>query len=498
MNTSHSATMPRFPTGIEGLDSILRGGLLVGGVYIVQGIPGAGKTILANEICYRHVGSGGRAIYVTLLAESHSRMLQHLSSLSFFDESVVPERLYYVSAFRMLEDEGLKGLLGLLRREIRAQRSSLLILDGLVAAEESAPSSREFKKFIHELQSHAVANECTILLLTSGDDDMVRAEHTMVDGLIELGDQEFDLRTHRTLTVRKFRGSGFLRGKHSFRITSDGIKLFPRLEAALEQPSREDKGQGPKIPIGSPSLDRMLYGGLCGGSVTGLVGPTGAGKTMLSLQFLAQSSAKEPGLMVGFYESPSRLRLKANSIGHSLDRHLDKGHVDIIWLPQGEILLDEIGHRILQAVRKRNVKRLAIDGLGGIIASITYQERIGRYMACLMNELRVMGVTALLTIESSDIVGPALKVPVVGISALVENLIFLRFVERDATLSRLISVTKMRNGDYDQYVRELIIGNNGIEVGEPLFGLEGSMTGIGRRPAVVVSKKSSARRAKKK
>jgi circadian clock protein KaiC len=490
--------MVRFPTGVEGLDAILRGGLLVGGVYIVQGIPGAGKTILANEICYRHVAGGGRAIYVTLLAESHSRMLQHLSSMSFFDESVVPEKLYYVSAFRTLEDEGLKGLLALLRREIRAQRSSLLILDGLVAAEESAPTSRDFKKFIHELQSHAVANDCTILLLTSGADEMVRAEHTMVDGLIELGDQHFDLRTHRTLSVRKFRGSGFLRGKHSFRITSEGIKLFPRLEAAFEWPSRSDAAHGPKIGVGSPSLDRMLFGGLCGSSVTGLVGPTGAGKTMVCLQFLAQASAREPGLFMGFYEPPSRLISKAKSIGQDLQTPIKKGTVEILWQPQGENLLDELGHRLLQAVQTRGVKRLAIDGLGGILASITYPERISRYMACLMNELRALGVTTLFTMESNEIVGPTLRVPVNGISALIENLIFLRFVERDATLSRLISITKMRNGDYDQYVREFSIDNKGVAVGEPLFGLEGSMTGIGRRPNVVASKRASARRAKKK
>lgn len=490
--------MVRFPTGVEGLDAILRGGLLVGGVYIVQGIPGAGKTILANEICYRHVAGGGRAIYVTLLAESHSRMLQHLSSMSFFDEAVVPEKLYYISAFRTLEDEGLKGLLALLRREIRAQRSSLLILDGLVAAEESAPTSRDFKKFIHELQSHAVANDCTILLLTSGGDEMVRAEHTMVDGLIELGDQHFDLRTHRTLSVRKFRGSGFLRGKHSFRITSEGIKLFPRLEAALERPSRPDAIHGPKISVGSPSLDRMLFGGLCGSSVTGLVGPTGAGKTMLCLQFLAQASAREPGLFMGFYEPPSRLISKAKSIGQDLETRVKKGAVEILWQPQGENLLDELGHRLVQAVQARGVKRLVIDGLGGILASITYPERISRYMACLMNELRALGVTTLFTMESNEIVGPTLRVPVNGISALIENLIFLRFVERDATLSRLISITKMRNGDYDQYVREFSIGNEGVVVGEPLFGLEGAMTGIGRRPNVVAPKRASARRAKKK
>lgn len=472
-----SNALERFPTGIEGLDIITHGGLLTSGVYIIQGIPGSGKTILANQVCFRHVAGGGRAVYVTLLAESHTRMLQHLRPMSFFDESVIPEKLFYVSAFRTLEDEGLKGLIGLLRREMRAQHVSLLVLDGLVAAEESAPTPRDFKKFIHELQSHAVANGCTVLLLTSGAGNMVSAEHTMVDGLIELGDEQYDARNQRTLQVRKFRGSGSLRGKHTFRITPQGIQLFPRIEAWLEKPSVADGRHGPKTPSGSASIDAMLDGGICTSSVTALVGPTGAGKTMFAMQFLAQSSKREPGLMFNFYETPARLIEKSRSVGHDIQALVDKGELAILWHSQGEHLLDELGHRLLKAVISRGVKRLAIDGLSALVECAPNQERVGRFMSCLMNELRVRGVATLLTVESAEIVGPAVRMPVASMSAIVENLIFLRFVERNATLSRLISVTKMRNSDYDQHVRELFITNRGLKVGEPLYGFEGTITG---------------------
>ena len=81
----------------------------------MQGQPGSGKTLLANQLCYHHAAKGGHSVYVTLLAESHARMLQHLRSMSFFDESAIPERLSYISAFHELESEGLKGLMGVLR-----------------------------------------------------------------------------------------------------------------------------------------------------------------------------------------------------------------------------------------------------------------------------------------------------------------------------------------------------------------------------------------------
>jgi circadian clock protein KaiC len=404
--------------------------------------------------------------------------------MEFFDESVIPDKLFYVSAFRTLEDEGLKGLLALLRREMRAQKVSLLVLDGLVAAEESAPTPRDFKKFIHELQSHAVANGCTVLLLTSGAGEMVSAEHTMVDGLIELGDEQYQMRNQRTLQVRKFRGSSSLRGKHAFRITPQGIRLYPRVEAWLDRPTVQDVGHGPKITSGSASIDAMLHGGLCSSSVAAIVGPTGAGKTLFSLEFLAQSSKREPGLMFSFYETPARLVEKSRRVGNDITPLLHAGHLQLLWHSQGEHLLDELGHELLDAVAARGVKRLVIDGLTGILESVTDRDRIGRFMACLMNELRARGIATLLTVESTDIVGANVRMPVSGMSAIVENLIFLRFVEHDATLSRLISITKMRNSDYDEHVRGLFITDKGLEVGEPLYGFDGTITGVARKRSV--------------
>lgn len=96
----------RCPTGVPGLDRILEGGLLVSRVYIVQGPPGAGKTILANQMCFHHASTGEHAVYVTLLAESHSRMFANLRRMSFFDESAIPDRVYYIGGYSTLCEKG--------------------------------------------------------------------------------------------------------------------------------------------------------------------------------------------------------------------------------------------------------------------------------------------------------------------------------------------------------------------------------------------------------
>ena len=75
----------RFPTFVPGLDVILSGGFLRGGLFIVQGPPGVGKTTLANEIVFNRAKEGSRTLYVTMMGENHGRMMAHLHSMRFFD-----------------------------------------------------------------------------------------------------------------------------------------------------------------------------------------------------------------------------------------------------------------------------------------------------------------------------------------------------------------------------------------------------------------------------
>jgi circadian clock protein KaiC len=401
MNTPSSpASLERLSSGIPGLDVVLGGGFFRSGVYIVHGLPGSGKTIFANQLCYRHVAAGGRAVYVTLLAESHARMLQHIRALSFFDEKAIPDELSYISAFHDLEADGLKGLMAVLRREMRARNASVLVLDGLVAAAEAAQTDRELKKFIHEVQTSAVFHGCTVFLLTSGSPQRINAEHTMVDGLIELEDRLFEARSERSIQVRKFRGAGSLRGKHPFRISDDGLVVFPRIEAVFKVPP-EPAAPGGVASTGVPSLDALIgAGGFPAHSATVVVGSSGTGKTTLGLHFLSRCTPQEPGLMFGFFETPHRLRAKARAFGFDFEALEAGGALALMWHSQGEHVLDELAHRLLAEVSARGARRVLIDGLSGFFESAVYPERITRFFSCLTNELRRLGVTVMMTMET--------------------------------------------------------------------------------------------------
>ena len=483
-DASEDGEIARLPSLVPGLDAVLCGGFLQGGLYMVQGPPGMGKTVLSNQIIYSRAAQGDRALFITVLGESHGRMMAHLRPMRFFDPARIPEQIAYISAYQALEDEGLKGLATLIRREVQARGATLLVLDGMSAIEAKASTGFEMRRFTHELQTLASATACTMFLLTTASGVTSAPGNTMVDGFMELRQHRDGVRNERRVLVHKLRGSVFLEGEHAYRITRDGVTVFPRLEALLATPTRHDPPPRTRVSSGVASFDAlMLGGGLPAGSLMAVVGPTGSGKTTLALQFLSGSSAAEPGLWFGCFEPPERLRLKAETMGFDLAGAESRGGVEMLWRPVGEHILDELAHHLLDAVRRRGVKRLVIDGLASFEQAALESERIVRFWSALANELRALGVTALHTLELPQLVGPEIRVPAGGLSALSEVIVVLRYVELRSRLFRLISLFKVRDGAFDPTIREFAINNAGIAVGKPFEGVEAVLSGSAREVA---------------
>ncbi|NML17135.1 ATPase domain-containing protein [Azohydromonas caseinilytica] len=469
-----AAGLPRVPTGIAGLDEVTGGGFLQSGVYIVQGAPGAGKTILANQICFSHAAAGERVVYVTMLAESHARLMQHMSAFSFFDESLVPEPVYYVSAFNALRDGGLPAVVNLLRGEMRTHQARLLVLDGLVIAAHAAVSEESLKLFISDIQAHSTLTGCTTLLLVSDDADRpVSPEQTMVDGIVLLRERSAGPRRERTLDVVKFRGSNTLRGTHAFRIGAGGIAVYPRLESARrESPAGAIQPRG--LSTGIAGLDRMFdIGGYPQGSVTAVSGYSGSGKTSVGLHFLARASAQEPGLYFGFYESPEFLLQISRMQGIDLQPLVDAGVLHFAWQPFGENLLDELAASLLEAIRRTGARRVVIDGLGGFAAATAYDARDGSFLASLANELRRSGATSLITVEETDPQRATLPVSTPTMSALCDNIIKLG-VQVGRSVRRSAWIGKVRNSRCDLRVRDMVLTARGLEAVD--IGAGGSAT----------------------
>lgn len=466
-STQNTYKPERITTGVEGLDTLTNGGLIKGGVYLFMGPPGSGKTILGNQICFHHVNNeNGVVVYVTLLAESHSRMMGNLRGIDYFNDDLVAKSIHYVSGYGALEKEGLKGLLLLIATMVREKKATLLMIDGITTIGDMDESKLAFRKFTHELNTYIANSGCTAFLSSSLEGHHSNPEHTMVDGIIALHNNNFDLKTLRQIEVRKFRGSDHLKGKHYFNLTEHGIKIYPRLESLPHGPIAAPIAKV-RVTMGIEGLDNMLYGGIFNSSITTVIGAAGTGKTILALQFVSKGAEDgDKGLFFGMYESPAELLDKADSLNINLREQVKNKSVEIVWASALESKIDELGDMLLTAAMRTKAKRIVVDGLDAFRYSTEYAERLPSFMVALASRLKVLGATVLF-VEETSLFSQQKERQIAELSALNENLIYFQHLVVKGKLERSISILKIRNSIYDCTVREMIIDKDGIKVIAP-------------------------------
>lgn len=194
------------------------------------------------------------------------------------------------------------------------------------------------------------------------------------------------------------------------------------------------------------------------------------------------------------YERRPRARTithRYNRPGHDPER---RGDVEVLWRPQGEHVLDDLGHQIVDAVHRRGVKRLFIDGFSGLAESAVHPERMTRYISVLANQLRALNATTIMTMETPDILGASHRLPAKGMSSLLEGLLVMRYAEVDGQMRRVLSVTKLRDSDFDPFLHEFKISSRGIEIGGTFSGIEALLSGYGREPKAVPETERRQRR----
>lgn len=461
---------------MPGLDVVLAGGLLARRTYVFKGSTGAGKTVLAAQLCFQRARRGAHCAYVTLLAESNALLIENLSSLEFFDPSLVSKDVMFVSGLQAFETGGLQGLVAFVRATVQQLHAELVILDGIAGLCGHADSPLEIRRFMRDLAVSCSLLGCTAVstMLCDGVPTANSAQaESVADGIIELTRLSSGMRSTRTLEVMKFRGSHDLPGKHVFEITSAGVVLHPRMEVRLRHPRIGDVPRHRKA-FGVEELDAMLRGGIVGPSTTILAGPPGSGKTLLGMQFLAEGATRgEPGLHIGFYESPQRLVVKADAVGIPASVMAQRGLLELHWQSALDDPIDALGERVLEAVLQRGVQRLFIDGLDGFELAAVVPERLTRFFVAFASELRSRNVTTLVS-EETDVRGDSRPRAPRGLAGVFENVLLIRTVELRGQQHRLLSIVKMRESDYDRTLRELTITPRGIRLAAAWHGEEGN------------------------
>jgi circadian clock protein KaiC len=281
------------------------------------------------------------------------------------------------------------------------------------------------------------------------------------DAIIQLARQPLGTRDERYLRVLKLRGSAYREGQHAFRITDDGIQLFPRLVsprvAATYTPQTD------RTSLGVAGLDTMLDGGVWAGTTTLLVGPAGSGKTTVAMHFALEGIArKERTLYVNFQENPAQLARAFSNLGADLDA-VKKGGLEFMYASPVELQIDSIVVGIFERIKGGTIRRVVIDAVGDLATAASDPQRLHDYLYSLVQHFAVNGVTSLLTFESGISMQGNFDLHEQRFSYMSDNVLTIALGGEERT-RRTIRVIKTRNSAHDPVVRQLDISSAGAHI----------------------------------
>lgn len=448
----------RISSGMQRLDTILGGGLPRNAINLLIGVPGSGKTILAQQCAYANATEDRPALYFSTVSEPLEKMLRFGQSLSFFDVSAVGKRVIYEDLGSVLGDGGLDGVLDRIRTCIRERQPSMIVIDSFKGL-RSYGGEGEYRRFLHELTGIASAFPVTSLWIGEYEptDIAVAPEFAVADAILALGSTPEGVRSTRTLEVLKLRGGNHLSGKHAYRISRDGVAAFPRLaDPSIDEPYVLGEH---RRSSGVRALDDMLADGYWANTSTLVVGPTGAGKTLMGLHFIFGGADQgERGVIATLQENPSQLDRICRSFGWSLDND----NVTLMYRSPVDVYIDQWVYELLDTVESVGATRVMVDSLADLRSSSVDDQRFREYVYSLLHRCSRTGVSVMLSHEIPELYGTT-TLTEFGASHLADNVVLVQYNMRDdGAIGRSLTVLKTRASSHDPRVREFSITSQGI------------------------------------
>jgi KaiC/GvpD/RAD55 family RecA-like ATPase len=230
----------------------------------------------------------------------------------------------------------------------------------------------------------------------------------------------------------------------------------------------------PRVSTGVQGLDEMLGGGVPEQGIILLCGGPGAGKTIMSMQYMMNAVKNgEPTLYVSLEEPMEAKAQNALAFGWDIRDAMKKGLVevmDVYMVPQSQGYVDPydrmrgkiqttIEDEIDRIASKMEAKHIIIDPLTSILV---HEQRSGkkRYIiGQIFDTIRKLGCSALITSEGlpseSDFYMEEFLAD--GVVLLVKDII-------DYKLIKTLRIDKMRGIDFDDQPRRYVVSGKGFQV----------------------------------
>ncbi len=470
------------PTGIQGLDDVLGGGLTQNRIYLVMGDPGVGKTTVGLHFLLEGARRGEKVLYIALsetreeieaVAESHGWTLEGIDIFEYSAANKLDDSdettLFHPSEVEL--GEATQKMMEAVER-VKPQR---VVIDSLAEVRLLAQNPLRYRRQILGLKQYFVGRDTTVLLLddrdaASGDMQLLTLAHgvLMLEQLAPLYGSE-----RRRLRVSKMRGVKYRGGFHDMTIRTGGLVVFPRLVAA-EHRIETIKGC---VESGIAAIDALLGGGIDRGTSTLLMGPAGSGKSSLASQYaVAAAQRGENVAMFLFDESLATLLVRSDGIGVPLREQLESGRIAIQQMDPAEVPPGEFVQLVRDQVEQRNITVLVIDSLNGYLNAMPEERFLTIHMHELLTYLGQHGVATILVVAQHGLVGSTMVNPV-DVSYLADSVVLLRYFELAGEIRKAVSVVKKRSGAHEKTIRPFTIGKDGLMVGPPMTEFHGVLSG---------------------
>ncbi len=479
----HAFPDARAASGVPGLDQVLQGGFPANRLYLVQGVPGTGKTTLAMQFLMEGARRGEPVLYISLsetreeievVAASHG---WDLTGISLFEMTAAEEKLRAeteTSFFHPSEVE-LNRTTETLLAEVERIHPARVVFDSLSELRLLEDTALRYRRQVLRLKQYFSDKKTTVLLLDdfSGNDSDQQV-HSIAHGVLTLQRSNPDYgAARRKLTVEKLRGSHFSEGQHDFVLRRGGMKIFARLIS--EDHDAETTME--RVTTGNVSLDALLGGGLDRGTSTMFLGPPGTGKSTLAVGLaIAAAERGERSLLLLFDENPLTLHERTRQLQMNLPAHCASGLVTVRSIDPAAVSPGEVTAFIMRAVMEDGVRVVTIDSINGYVNSMPEARLLNLQLHELLSFLARKGVLTILVLSQQGMMGQMQTN--VDLSYLADTVILSRFFEARGAMKLALAVVKKRSGDHERTIRDYKFGQGGLEMGEPLTQMQGVFTGV--------------------
>ena len=474
------------PLGIPGLDEILHGGLHKPSTVLIAGDAGAGKTTLIMQSLFSAAKERGESsLYISFVSESLESLCETISNYSFYDQTLIDEGLVNIVCLgaHVLKD-GDMAVTEIIEKNIDSIRPDKVVIDPITVLEMVSKSfeqremdNSEKREFGFNLLTKMKQWNTLVLLTSELPKESLKSSmwSYLVDGIIILTDKKIDERRKRLIEITKMRGLYYERGEHNFKITDDGIEVFPRLSVEKCETKPSDK----RINSGISGLDKMLGGGLIQPSATLIGGSSGVGKSIMGLHFIKEGlESGEPAIIVSQLEDVECIGC-GQKFGWDLDKFKQDGLLKFVFI-HPEMMADEIAIRIRDVVAESGTKRILFDSATEYIHAISNTSDIKQHMHSLVRRLKNCNVSSMFVSDAPPAENKTHDIDE-SIAFMMDNIILLRYVKVGTENKRSITVLKEHGSDHEKGMREFVITDGGIEMKDMFEDKDISTNGNSRR-----------------